>query len=108
MFDFCIGNHEDFGSLTQNCLQLDKDKSTVSIFSVFLAEKYAAITTQKRSYVGSFNFNQQRFVFAHLFPYIEKNRQNFISISREKISPAILLFSQNDCQSITKYPFQTM
>ena len=70
MFELCIENHEVFGSLTQNCLQLDKDKSTVSIFSVILINKYVVITIQKSSYVESFSFGQQRFVFAHLFPDI--------------------------------------
>ena len=38
----------------------------VSTFSVILVDKYAAITTQKVSYVECFSFSQQRFVFAHL------------------------------------------
>ena len=70
MFEFCIENQEDFGSLTQNCLQLYKDKSTVSTFSVILINKYTVITTQKSSCVESFGFGQQRFTFAHLFPDI--------------------------------------
>ena len=58
MFEFCIGNHEVFGSLTQNCLQLYKDKSTASTFSVILTNKYVVITIQKISYVESFSFDQ--------------------------------------------------
>ena len=54
------------GSLAQNCLQLDKDKNTVSTFSVIFINKYVVITIQKSSYVESFNFGQQRFVFAYL------------------------------------------
>ena len=69
-FELCIENHEVFGSLTQNYLQLDKDKSTVFTFSVILVNKYAVITTQKSSYVESFSFGQQRLVFAHLCPDI--------------------------------------
>ena len=68
MSEFCIENHEVFGSLTQNFLQLDKDKSTVSTFSVILVKKYVVITTQKSSYEESFSFGQQR--FAYLFPDI--------------------------------------
>ena len=37
-------------------------------FSVFLLDKYAVVTTHKSSYGECFNFSQQRFVFAHLFP----------------------------------------
>ena len=70
MFDFCIENHVVFGSLTQSCLPMDKDKSTVSTFSIILINKYAVITTQKSSYVETFSFEQQSFVFAHLFPGI--------------------------------------
>ena len=65
MFELCIANQGVFGSLTQNCLQLDKDKSALSTCSVILI-----ITIQKSSYVKSFSFGQQRFVFAHLFPDI--------------------------------------
>ena len=72
MFDFCIENNEGFGSLTQNCLQLDKDKSIVSTFSVFLVNKYAVITAQKSSCVECFNFGQQRFVFFRYFNKIDK------------------------------------
>ena len=54
MFDFCIANPGVFGSLTQNCLQLDKDKSIVSTFSVFLVDNYAVSTTQKGSYLECF------------------------------------------------------
>ena len=59
---FCIESHKVLGSLTQNCLQLDKDKGIVSTFSVVLVDKYAVITTQKSSYVECFNFSQQRFI----------------------------------------------
>ena len=57
MFEFCMENYEVLGSLTQNCLQLDKDKSTLSTFSFILINKYAVITTQKSSYVESFSFS---------------------------------------------------
>ena len=70
MSEFCIKNHEVFGSLTQNCMQQDQDKSTVPTCSVILINKYAVITTQKSNYVGTFSFGWQRFVFAHLFPDI--------------------------------------
>ena len=70
MFELCIKTHDVFGSLAQNCLQLDTDKSTVSTFLVILINKFAVITTQKSSFVESFSFGQQKFVFAHLFPDI--------------------------------------
>ena len=35
-----------------------KNFCTVSIFSVFLADKYVVITTRKSSYVECFNFSQ--------------------------------------------------
>ena len=67
MFKFFTENHEIFGSLTQDRLQLDKDKSTVSTFSVILVNEYVVITNQKSSYEESFSFGQQRFVFARMF-----------------------------------------
>ena len=47
MFIFYIENHEPFGSLTKNCPQLDKNKSIVSTFSVFVVHKSAVSTIQK-------------------------------------------------------------
>ena len=90
MFEFCIINHEVFGSLAQNCLQLDKEKSTVSTFSVMLTKKYVVINIQKSRYVESFSFGQQRFVFVHVLPnisikstklYFQSWRKNFPTIS---------------------------
>ena len=70
MFDFYIENHEPFGSLTKNGPKLDKNKSIVSRFSVFVVYKSAVGTVQKTNYVGCFNFRQCMFVFAHIFPDI--------------------------------------
>ena len=36
MFTFYIENHEPSGSLTKSCLYLDKNKSIVSTFSIFV------------------------------------------------------------------------
>ena len=58
MFTFCIKDHEPFGSLTKNCRKLDKDKSIVSTFSVFVVYKSAVSTIQKSNYVGCFNPRQ--------------------------------------------------
>ena len=58
MFTFHIENHGPFGSLTKNCPKLDKNKSTVSRFSVFLIYKSAVSTVQKSNYAGCFNFRQ--------------------------------------------------
>ena len=93
MFDFCIENHEVLGSLTQNCLQLDRDKKIVSTFSVFLVKKYAFITTQKSSCVECFKFGQHRFVFAHLFPdiSIKSTKLHFQSLGKN-FSNAFALF----------------
>ena len=101
MFGFCVENHEDFGSLTQNCLRLDKDKSTVSTFSVFLVDNYAVITTQKSSYVHCFNFSQQRYVFAYLFPDIAiKSTKLHFHNYRKNFPNDFAHFPKNDCQSI--------
>ena len=59
MFTFYIENHEPFGSLTKNCPKLDKNKSIVSRFSVFVVYKSAVSTVQKSNYVGCFNFENQ-------------------------------------------------
>ena len=40
-------NHEPFGSLTKNCPKLDKNKSIVFRFSVFVVYKSAVSTVQK-------------------------------------------------------------
>ena len=58
MFTFCIENHEPFGALTKNYPKLDKNKSIVSKFSVFVVYKWAISTVQKSNYVGCFNFRQ--------------------------------------------------
>ena len=58
MFTIYIENHEPFGSLTKNCPKLDKNKSVVSRFSVFLVYKSAVSTVEKSNYVGYFNFRQ--------------------------------------------------
>ena len=68
MFTFFIENHEPFGSLTKNCLKLDKNKSIVPTFSAFVVYKSAVGTIQKSNYVGCFNLRQRMFVFARLFP----------------------------------------
>ena len=58
LFTFHIENHEPFGSLTKNCPKLDKNKSIVSSFSVFVVYKSTVSTAQKSNYVGCFNFRQ--------------------------------------------------
>ena len=68
MFNFYVENREPFESLTKNCPKLDKNKSIVSEFSVFVVYKSAVSTVQKSNYVRCFNFRQLMFVFAHLFP----------------------------------------
>ena len=58
MFSFSIQNQERFGSLTKTCPKLDKTKSMVSGFSVFVVYRLAVSTVQKSDYVGCFNFPQ--------------------------------------------------
>ena len=58
MFTFYIENHEPFGAVTKNCLNLDKNKSIVTRFSVFVVHKTAVSTVQKNNYVVCFNFRQ--------------------------------------------------
>ena len=58
MFTFYIENHEPFGALTKNCPKLDKNKSIVSKFSVFVVDKLAISTVQNSNNVGCFNFGQ--------------------------------------------------
>ena len=47
MFTFYIENHEPFGPLTKNFPKLDKNKSIVSRFSIFVVHKSAVSTAQK-------------------------------------------------------------
>ena len=58
MFTFFIENHEPFGPFTKNCPKLDKNKSIVFRFSVFVVYKSVVSTVQKGNYVGCFNFRQ--------------------------------------------------
>ena len=44
MFTFYIENHEPFGPLAKNCPKLDKNKSIVSRFSVFIVYKSAVMS----------------------------------------------------------------
>ena len=55
MFTFFIENDESFGPLTKNCPTLDKNKSIVSSFFVFVVYKSAVSTVQKSNYVGCFS-----------------------------------------------------
>ena len=58
MFTFYIENHEPFGPLTKNCPNLNKNKSIVSRFSVFVVYKSAVSTVAKSNYVRCLNFHQ--------------------------------------------------
>ena len=73
-------------------LNLDKNKSIVSRFSVFVVCKSAASTVQKSNYAGCFNFRQWMFVFAHLFPDISVKSTKLHFQSWKKNSPTISLF----------------
>ena len=77
MFTFYIENHEPFEPLTRNCPKLDKNKSIVFRFLVFVVYKSAVSTIQKNNYVGCFNFRQWMLVFAHLFPDISIKSTKF-------------------------------
>ena len=57
MFTFCIENREAFGSLTKNYSKLEKNKSIVSRFSVFVVNKSAVSTVQKSSLCRPFQFS---------------------------------------------------
>ena len=58
LFNVYIENHEPFGSMTKNWPKLDKNKSIVSRFSVFVVDKSAISNVEKSNYVGCFNFRQ--------------------------------------------------
>ena len=81
MFTFYIENHEPFGSLTKNCLKLDKNESIVSTFSIFVVYKSPISTIQKSNYVDCSNFGQSMFVFEHIFSdiSIKLNKLHFQS-----------------------------
>ena len=50
MFTFYFENHKPFGRLTKNCPKLDKNKSIVSRYSIFVVYKSAVSTVQKSNY----------------------------------------------------------
>ena len=54
MFTFYIENHEPFGALTKNGPKLDKNKSIVSRFSVFVVYKSAVCKQRKLFYSKGF------------------------------------------------------
>ena len=66
MFTFYIENHEPFGPLTKNCPTLDKNKSIVSSFLVFVVYKLAVSTVQKSNNVGCFSFASECLYFSHI------------------------------------------
>ena len=83
MFTFYIENHESFGPLTKNCPTLDKNKSIVSSFLVFVVYKSAVNTLQKSNYVGCFSVR---------IPDISIKSARFHFQGWKKISPTISLF----------------
>ena len=85
MFTFYIENHDPFGPLTKKCPKLDRNKSIVSRFSVFVVYKSAVSTVQKSNHAGCFNFQQRMFVFANLFPDISTKSTNLHFQSLKKI-----------------------
>ena len=93
MFTFYIENHESFGPLTKHCPKLNRNKSIVSRFSVFVVYKSAISTVQKSNYVRCFNFRQWMLVFAHLFPDSSIKSAKLHFQSWKKFSPMISLFS---------------
>ena len=100
MFTLYIKSHEPFVSLRKNCLELDKNKSIVSTFSVFVVYKAAVTTIIKSNYVGCFNLRQWMFVFGHLFPDISPN---CTSRAGEKISlPISALFFHNMTDKVSR------
>ena len=92
MLTFYVENHELFGSLTKNCPKLDKNKSIVSLFSVFVVYRSAVSTVQKSNYVGCFSFRQWMLVFAHLFLDISIKSTKLHFQSWKKFSPTISPF----------------
>ena len=68
---FYIENHEPFGPLTKNCPTLEKNKSIVSSFLVFVVYKSAVSTVQKSSYVGCFNFVSECLYLHICFPIFQ-------------------------------------
>ena len=81
-----------FWVLTKNCPKLDKNKSIVSRFSVFVVYRSAVSTVQKSNNVGCFNFRQWRLVFASLFLDISIKLTKLHFQSWKKIPPTISLF----------------
>ena len=103
MFTFYIENHEPYGSLRKNCPKLDKNKSKLSAFSVFVVYKLAV---QKSNYVGCFSLvSECLHVFAYIFPHISIKSAKLHFQSWKKFSPTILLLfrkitteiSRNNC-----------
>ena len=90
-----------FCVMTKNCPKLDKNKTIMSRFSVFLVYK-SAVSTAQSSYVGFFNFRQWMFVFAHLFPYVSIKWTKSHFQSWKKFSPTISLFFCNMTADVSR------
>ena len=56
MFTFCVESHEPSGPLTKNCLKLDKNKSTVSRFSVLQIGSYSTYTERRSAFETAIEF----------------------------------------------------
>ena len=100
MFTFFIENHEPFGSLTKNCPELDKIKSIVSRFLVFVVYNSAVSTAQKRN-CRMFQFSSVN-VFAYLFPDISIKSTKLHFQSWKQFPPTSSLFFRNMTAEVSR------
>ena len=91
---FLYRKSRTFGPLTKNCPKLDKTKSIVSSFSVFVLYKSAVSTVQKSKYVWYFNFCQcmNVCIWTSISWYFNNIRPNCIFRAGKKFSATISVF----------------
>ena len=80
MFTFYIENHEPLGALIKNCAKLDKNKSIVSRFSVFVVYKSAVSTVQKSNYVQSVSWSLAEFRHNKI---VQSPHENYFNVCRQ-------------------------
>ena len=107
MFTFFIENHEFFGPLTNNCPKLDKNKSIVSSFLVFVVYKSAVSIVQNKNkqLCRMFQFSSVNICFAHLSLDISIKSAKLHFVAGKKFLKRFFFFkmtadvSRNNCAS---------
>ena len=67
MLTFSVENHEFLGLLTKNCPKLDKNKSIVSSFLVFVVYKSAVIIVKEKTTMKDVSIFFSECLYLHIY-----------------------------------------